>query len=72
MREIAYQMEVKGLDYPGQDIGDLLREADVLHVSDEVSFDPNCPPPNPGKNRFYCSDPRYIELFERLGWISSS
>lgn len=67
VREIAYQMEVKGLDYPGQAMGDILRQADVLHVSNEVAFDPNCPPPNPGKNRFYCSDPRYLELFEKIG-----
>ena len=67
VREIAYQMEVKGLDYPGQGMGDILRQADVLHVSNEVSFDPSCPPPNPDKNRFYCSDPRYIELFDKIG-----
>jgi poly-gamma-glutamate synthesis protein (capsule biosynthesis protein) len=67
VREIAYQMEVKGVDYPGQDIGDILREADVLHVSNEVSFDPSCGPPNPDKNRFYCSEPRYIGLFDKVG-----
>ncbi|HEX2696717.1 MAG TPA: CapA family protein [Anaerolineales bacterium] len=67
VREIAYQMEVKGIDYPGTDIGDWLRQADILHVSNETSFDPNCPPPNPGKNRFYCSDPRYISLFDDVG-----
>lgn len=67
VREIAYQMEVKGIDYPGRDIGDILRQADLMHVSDEVSFDPNCPPPNPDKNRFYCSDPRYIGLFDDVG-----
>jgi poly-gamma-glutamate synthesis protein (capsule biosynthesis protein) len=67
VREIAYQMEVKGLDYPAQDMGDILRQADVLHVSNEVAFDPNCPVPNPDKNRFYCSDPRYIELFDKIG-----
>ncbi len=67
VREIAYQMEVKGIDYPAQDLGDILRQADVLHVSNEVSFDPNCPPPNPDKNRFYCSDPRYLELLKNIG-----
>ncbi len=67
VREIAYQMEVKGIDYPGQDIGDILREADLVHVSDEVSFDPKCPVPNPNENRFYCSDPRYIGLFDDVG-----
>jgi poly-gamma-glutamate synthesis protein (capsule biosynthesis protein) len=67
VREIAYQMEVKGLDYPAQDIGDVLREADILHVSNKVSFDPNCPPPNPRENRFYCSDPKYIQLLVDVG-----
>lgn len=67
VREIAYQMEVKGIDYPATDIGDWLREADILHVSNKTSFDPNCPPPNPDENRFYCSDPRYLGLLEDVG-----
>ena len=67
VREIAYQMEVKGIDYPAQDIGDILRQADLLHISNKTSFDPNCPPPNPDKNRFYCSDPRYIGLLDDVG-----
>ena len=67
VREIAYQMEVEGINYPGRDIGNWLREADVTHVSNEVSFDPSCPPPNPNQNRFYCSDPKYIELFDAAG-----
>jgi len=67
VREIAYQMEVHGIDYPGRDIGDLLREADILHLSHETSFDPACPPPNPYENRFYCSDPKYIGLFDDVG-----
>jgi len=67
VREIAYQMEVKGIDYPATDIGDWLRQADILHVSNKTSFDPNCPPPNPDKNRFYCSDPRYLGLLIDVG-----
>jgi poly-gamma-glutamate synthesis protein (capsule biosynthesis protein) len=67
VREIAYQMEVDGIDYPGRDIGDWLRQADILHVSNETSFDPSCPPPNPLENRFYCSDPKYIGLFDKVG-----
>ncbi|MGE5072041.1 MAG: CapA family protein, partial [Anaerolineae bacterium] len=67
VREIAYQMEVKGIDYPLQDIGPILKQADFVHVSDEVSYDPNCPPPNPDKNRFYCSDPRYLQLLIDAG-----
>jgi hypothetical protein len=67
VRWIAYKMELNGVDYPGRDIGDWLRQADILHVSNEVSFDPNCPPPNPYQSRFFCSDPKYISLFEDVG-----
>jgi poly-gamma-glutamate synthesis protein (capsule biosynthesis protein) len=67
VREIAYQMEVHGIDYPGTDIGDVLRQADILHVSNEASFDPTCPVPNPYKDRFSCSDPKYIDLFNDVG-----
>lgn len=67
VREIAYQMEDKGIDYPGRDIGDWLRQADIVHVSNETAFDPACPQPNPLENRFYCSDPRYIGLFDGVG-----
>jgi hypothetical protein len=67
VREIAYQMEVKGIDYPATDIGDWLRQADILHISNEVAFDPTCPPPDPLQNRFYCSDPRYIGLLDNVG-----
>ncbi len=67
VREIAYQMEVKGIDYPAAEIGDWLRQADIFHISNEVAFDPSCPPPDPLQNRFYCSDPRYIGLLDDVG-----
>ena len=67
VREIAYQMEVQGITYPARDIGDWLREADISHTSHETSFDPSCPQPNPLKNRFYCSSPKYIGLFDEVG-----
>ncbi|MCL4530591.1 MAG: CapA family protein, partial [Chloroflexi bacterium] len=64
---IAYQMEVKGMDYPAQDIGDMLRQADILHVSNKTSFAPNCPPPNPSQRWPRCSDPKYIQLLVDVG-----
>ncbi len=64
---IAYQMEVKGIDYPAQDIGDILRQADILHVSNKTSFAPNCPPPNPNDMWPRCSDPKYIQLLKDVG-----
>jgi poly-gamma-glutamate synthesis protein (capsule biosynthesis protein) len=67
VRELAYQMEVKGISYPARDIGGWLREADVFHISHEASFDPTCPPPNPLKSRFSCSSPEYIGLFDEVG-----
>ena len=67
VRWIAYKMEVNGVDYPARDIGDWLRQADIMHVSDEVSFDPTCPPPDPYQSRFYCSDPKYLQLLEDAG-----
>ena len=60
---IAYQMEVKGIDYPAQDIGEMLRQADIVHVSNKTSFAPNCPTPNPDDRWPRCSDPKYIQLF---------
>jgi hypothetical protein len=67
-RATAWRMEQKGLTYPAQDIGDWLREGDITHVSNEVSFDPECGPPNPvQEGLLFCSDPRYIELLEDIG-----
>ncbi len=60
---IAYQMEVKGIDYPAQDIGATLRQADIVHVSNKTSFAPGCPAPNPDDLWPRCSDPKYIQLF---------
>jgi len=64
---IAYQMEVKGIDYPAQDIGDVLRQADILHISNKTSFAPNCPAPNPAQLWPRCSDPKYIQLLRDIG-----
>jgi len=46
----------------------VLRSADLPHVSNEVSFNPNCPTPDPWPNSLqFCSDPRYIALLEDIG-----
>jgi poly-gamma-glutamate synthesis protein (capsule biosynthesis protein) len=66
-RAVAWRMESKGLTYPAQDVGDWLRDADITHVSNEVTFDPECGAPDPvQKDVSFCSDPRYVELLEYI------
>ena len=68
VRATAYAMEQQGVLYPAEDIGDTLRSADLTHVSNEVPFAQNCPPPNPAPGLYpFCSDPRYIDLLEYIG-----
>ena len=68
VRATAYRMEINGLTYPAQDIGPILRDADILHISNEISFADDCPYPDPGGgNLQFCSDPKYIALLEDIG-----
>ncbi len=68
VRGTAYIMEKKGITYPAQHIRDLLRSADITHISNEVPLFDLCPYPNPNYQGFiFCSDTRYIELFEDVG-----
>jgi len=65
----SYMMEVKGITYPGSTIRDTLLEADIMHISNEVPFDPKCPFPNPGETSLaiLCSRPAYMELLTDVG-----
>jgi len=68
VRATAHKMEVKGVLYPGEAIQEWLNEADLTHISNEVSFNEDCPFPNPNSRLLlFCSDPKYIELFEYIG-----
>ena len=68
VRGTAWKMEKKGILYPAQDIRGWLREADILHISNEVPFDPDCPFPDPKfAGLRFCSNPRYIALLEDIG-----
>jgi poly-gamma-glutamate synthesis protein (capsule biosynthesis protein) len=68
VRATADRMDKKGVLYPGEEIRTVLRSADLTHVSNEVSFDPNCPTPDPWTASLqFCSDPRYIALLEDIG-----
>jgi len=68
VRATADKMEINGISYPAQDIGDWLRKADITHINNEISFIDGCPPPNPvSTSLMFCSDPRYIGLLEDVG-----
>ena len=68
VRAIAYKMEIKGLDYPIEKIKDWFKGADLVHVSNEVSFNPDCPFPDYNqKGLQFCSSPRYIQTLKDLG-----
>jgi len=68
VRATAYTMELKSVTYPGERIRDLMREADIAHISNEIPFFTGCtfPKPNAGALVF-CSDPKYIELLTDVG-----
>jgi poly-gamma-glutamate synthesis protein (capsule biosynthesis protein) len=67
-RATAWRMEVRGVEYPAQLIGDWLRQADITHVSNEVAFSPNCPAPTPDLTLLtFCSQPSHIALLDDVG-----
>jgi len=68
VRATAWEMERKGITYPAEDIGELMRGADITHISNEVPFAEDCPAPDPSqRNLVFCSDPSYIDLLEAVG-----
>lgn len=67
VRGTASLMEREGMTYPAEDVGDILRSADILHVSNEVSFDKKCPAPYPWEGLKFCSREKYIELLDSVG-----
>jgi hypothetical protein len=68
VRATAYAMELEGITYPAQDIGSLLSQADITHISNEIPFWPDCPYPTPTmENLVFCSSPRYIDLLKAVG-----
>jgi len=71
VRGTASIMEKYGMTYPAVDIGGVLRNADITHISNEIPFTQTCPEPlsSPGSasNPILCSQPEYIQLLESLG-----
>ena len=67
VRGTAVKMEQKGITYPAEKIRAWLATADITHISNEVSFWENCPPPSFRSGVVMCSDPRYMELLRYVG-----
>lgn len=68
VRAISFKMQQNGIEYPARDILDWLRGADILHVSNEVAFTPDCPPPDPNDGRLrFCSAETDIGLLDAVG-----
>ena len=68
VRATAYTMELKGATYPGEKIRDLMREADIAHVSNEIPFFTGCTFPKPDAGALvFCSDPKYMDLLTDIG-----
>jgi poly-gamma-glutamate synthesis protein (capsule biosynthesis protein) len=68
VRATAYTMELKSVTYPGEKIRDVLREADIAHISNEIPFFTGCTFPRPNSGALvFCSDPKYIELLTDVG-----
>ena len=65
-RATAMRMDRHGVTYPAEDIRDWLIEADITHISTEVSFAENCPLPSDYYTMVFCSDPSFIELLEYI------
>jgi hypothetical protein len=68
VRSTAAEMETRGVIYPALDVGEMFREADILHISNEIPFSPTCPEPNPNSGSLvFCSSPDYMLLLETIG-----
>jgi poly-gamma-glutamate synthesis protein (capsule biosynthesis protein) len=68
VRDTASIMEEKGVLYPAIDVGPLLSNVDITHISNEVPFAENCPSPVANQESLYfCSSDRYIQLLEDVG-----
>lgn len=68
VRATAVTMEYKSVTYPGEKIRDVLREADITHISNEIPFFTGCTFPTPDQAALvFCSDPKYIDLLTDVG-----
>lgn len=68
-RATAKEMEIYGILSPAESIGEVMRDADIVHVSNEVPFASDCPEPQwvQEVDLVFCSDDRYLDLLKEIG-----
>lgn len=62
-RQVAAKMDKNGILYPAEKIREVLLDADITHISNEVSFVEDCYAAKPN-TMVFCSKPEYIELLK--------
>jgi len=63
-RDTGKQMDAKGVMYPSGDIMEWFHQADIIHISNEVSFMNGC---EIGDRIKFCSKPEYFGLLMGIG-----
>lgn len=64
-RNLAFKMESANDNaYAAEHIGEFLADADLTHISNEVSFVPTC---QPTRSMAFCSSPKYIDTLKESG-----
>ena len=66
-RMTALRMEQNGYDYPALEVGPVLSQVDITHISNEIPFMEGCQV-NPSENNLLlCSKPEYLEALRAVG-----
>lgn len=66
-RMTALRMEQNGYDYPAVEVGPLLSQADITHISNEIPFMADCQVNASENNLLLCSKPEYLEALRGVG-----
>ncbi len=67
VRATAVGMDQRGVLVPGEQIADVMQDADILHISNEVPFAEECPPHTMGGYLVFCTPESYMELLRYVG-----
>jgi hypothetical protein len=66
VRQLARKIESDGVLSPGEEIKEVLRDADITHISNELPFVEDCDGTRP-QGLVFCSRPEYMELLRYVG-----